>query len=64
METNPDEYLTAPQLDRRYNKCRKTIDRWIEQGILPRPVVINGRWHWLRSELEQHERERIAATTA
>jgi predicted site-specific integrase-resolvase len=34
----------------------RTIDRWTASGILPLPLVINGRRYWNEEELEQRER--------
>ena len=33
-------YLTYGDLGRRYRRCRRTIARWVEAGILPKPVPI------------------------
>jgi hypothetical protein len=40
----------------RYNISDRTVDRWLESGILPLPLRINGIRYWRASELEQHER--------
>ena len=34
-----------------------TVDRWLENGILPPPIRINGLRYWRQHELEQVERE-------
>ncbi len=53
-----EEYLPTRKVRVRYGgKSERTIDRWIERGILPPPEWINGRRYWRRSVLEQHERE-------
>jgi predicted DNA-binding transcriptional regulator AlpA len=41
----------------RYNITDRTVDRWLENGILPTPVRINGLRYWHQHELEQRERE-------
>jgi predicted DNA-binding transcriptional regulator AlpA len=57
MENNADEFLTTKHVRARYGgKSDKTIDRWIAQGVLPPPLIINGRRHWRRSDLEHAER--------
>ena len=28
---------------RRFGVCTKTVDRWVDRGILGRPIKINGR---------------------
>ncbi len=33
-------FLTYRDLERRYRKCRRTVARWTEAGILPKPVLI------------------------
>ena len=33
-------FLTYRDLGRRYRRCRRTIVRWTEAGILPKPVSI------------------------
>ncbi len=33
-------YLTYRDLGHRYRRCRRTIVRWMEAGILPKPVLI------------------------
>jgi predicted site-specific integrase-resolvase len=37
----------------------RTIDRWLEQGILPPPLIINGRRYWDEQQIEERERERM-----
>jgi hypothetical protein len=41
----------------RYNITDRTVDRWLENGILPTPLRINGLRYWRQHELEQRERE-------
>ena len=38
--------LPARKLAERYDICTKTVDRWVETGILPDPVRIRGRKYW------------------
>ena len=33
-------FLTYRDLERRYSRCRRTLVRWKEAGILPKPVLI------------------------
>jgi len=33
-------FLTYRDLERRYRRCRRTLVRWKEAGILPKPVPI------------------------
>jgi DNA-binding transcriptional MerR regulator len=41
----------------------RTIDRWTTAGILPKPLVINGRRYWDEEELERREREGMSRKT-
>jgi hypothetical protein len=57
-----DDFLPTKRVRARYGgKSEKTIERWIELGVLPPPTWINGRRYWRRSVLEQHERDRLSA---
>jgi DNA-binding transcriptional MerR regulator len=49
--------LPIKPLCARYNVVDRTIDRWVESGILPPPLVINKRRYWDEEELEQRERD-------
>jgi DNA-binding transcriptional MerR regulator len=51
-----DEYLTSGYMCRRYNVSVRTIDRWLEEQLLPEPIRIKGRRYWLRSTIEESER--------
>ena len=33
-------FLSYRDLEHRYRRCRRTIVRWTEAGILPKPVLI------------------------
>ena len=52
--------LPTSALCERYSVSDRTIDRWLDAGILPPPVYINRRRYWLEEELERRERERMA----
>ena len=56
--------LTSRALKERYGVVGKTIDRWVEAGILPQPMRINKSRYWDEAELEQVERQRMAAQVA
>lgn len=39
----------------------RTIQRWVEQGVIPPPdQIINNRHYWDEDRLEQHDRQRVA----
>lgn len=62
-DENSDKLLPVAQLRRRYSVCSRTLDRWLEDGILPQPVRINRYRYWRESDLERFERERMSAGT-
>ena len=43
--------------------CDRTITRWTNAGILPAPLVINGRRYWDEEELERRERANMGRGT-
>ena len=57
MSGSKDKMLPTRSVCERYNITDRTVDRWLEQGILPTPVRINGLRYWRQHELEQRERE-------
>jgi DNA-binding transcriptional MerR regulator len=58
----PDKRLLPTRaLRARYGRCTKTIGRWVEQGILPPPVRINGNRYWYEHDLEKLERAGMGA---
>jgi hypothetical protein len=52
-----DRMLPTRLVCARYNITDRTVDRWLENGILPTPVRINGLRYWREHELEQRERQ-------
>jgi len=52
-----DRMLPTRLVCARYNITDRTVDRWLENGILPTPVRINGLRYWHEHELEQRERQ-------
>jgi predicted DNA-binding transcriptional regulator AlpA len=56
--------LTSRALQQRYGVVDRTIDRWVEAGILPTPMRINKIRYWDEAEIEQLERERMAKAVA
>jgi DNA-binding transcriptional MerR regulator len=52
--------LTSRSLQQRYGVVDRTIDRWVEAGILPVPMRINKIRYWDEAEIELLERERMA----
>jgi predicted DNA-binding transcriptional regulator AlpA len=56
--------LPARALCERYGIVPRTIDRWLETGVLPKPMRINRFRYWDLAELEEFDRSRMAAQTA
>jgi len=56
--------LTARLLCDRYNVCSRTIDRWVQSGLLPKPMTVNRRRYWDEMEVEQRDQERMAAANS
>jgi hypothetical protein len=56
-ETKPERLLPTRELRKRYGVVTRTLDRWLEAGILPPPIRINQNRYWKEGELEQRERE-------
>lgn len=57
------EYLTDRELAARYKVSRNTIWGWARTGNLPKPVKLGAACtRWLRSDVEQFERQRIGGT--
>ena len=53
--------LTKRLVADRHSVSTKTVERWVETGILPKPEIINGRWYFDEADIEQRERERMGA---
>jgi predicted DNA-binding transcriptional regulator AlpA len=54
-----ERLLPLQQMCRRYGISARTIDRWLENGILPQPVWMGKVRFWRLADLQQIERERI-----
>jgi predicted site-specific integrase-resolvase len=59
VDSTPNRLLTSRRLCERYNVVLRTIDRWMEQGHLPPPLIINTRRYWDEEQLARFERERM-----
>jgi predicted DNA-binding transcriptional regulator AlpA len=57
MSVSKDRMLPTRLVCERYSITDRTVDRWLEAGVLPPPVRINGLRYWRQRELEQHERQ-------
>jgi predicted DNA-binding transcriptional regulator AlpA len=55
--------LTSRAVQQRYGVVDRTIDRWVETGILPVPMRINKIRYWDETEIEELERRRMATAS-
>jgi DNA-binding transcriptional MerR regulator len=57
-KSNPQgQKLPTRALCERYGVSSKTIDRWLETGVIPQPLRINRYRYWDLDELEASERK-------
>jgi hypothetical protein len=54
--------LITRGLTYRFNVVDRTIYRWVEAGILPRPTYINNRKYWEEDEVIEADRALRAAS--
>ena len=56
--SQPKQFLTKPNLAKRWQKTPRTIDRWIDSppAGFPLPTIIGGRKHWDLDLIEAYER--------
>jgi predicted DNA-binding transcriptional regulator AlpA len=52
--------LTTRLLCERYSISDRTVDRWVDAGILPPPMRINKVRYWDEGEIVELERQRMA----
>jgi predicted site-specific integrase-resolvase len=50
-----DRMLPTRMICARYGICARTVSRWLEAGILPQPLRVNGVRYWRQREIEQRE---------
>ena len=53
LTATTDDYLTKAELVAMFKHCGRTIKRWSEQGLLPRPISFGKRPLWRRSDIEE-----------
>ena len=54
MELIDNKIYTVAELIEGMDTCRKTVDRDIRRGRLPKPVKVGGKLQWLGSVLKEH----------
>jgi predicted DNA-binding transcriptional regulator AlpA len=60
----PNKMLTSRSLCERYGVVAKTLDRWVQAGILPQPMWINRRRYWDVKDVETFDRDRMKMESA
>jgi predicted DNA-binding transcriptional regulator AlpA len=61
QEKTLKQFLRKRQVAARYGVVARTIDRWTEDGRLPKPVHIGTVPMWALDEIEAFEREAMKA---
>jgi predicted DNA-binding transcriptional regulator AlpA len=64
MPDQNDEFLTGPDVDRRYRRSSQTRWRWSKDPELgfPKPIKIKNRLFYRLREIEEFERRMAAAS--
>jgi len=64
-QPNHDSPLFSPDdLARILGVCRRTVQRYVERGVLPQPIRLSERVaRWPREAIEEAFRRRVAKTT-
>lgn len=63
-KNKPKKFLNARELCTRYGRAGRTIDRWVEAGVLPQPIYIQGQRYWNEAEIDDRDEARKAETAA
>lgn len=58
-ETRPKRKLRTQSLCARYDITSRTVDRWVQTGILPPPMIINHVRYWDEDEIDRRDQERM-----
>jgi predicted DNA-binding transcriptional regulator AlpA len=56
----PSRRLPTRDVCARYGVVARTVDRWVETGVLPKPMRINRVRYWDLLELEEFDRARMS----
>jgi predicted DNA-binding transcriptional regulator AlpA len=52
-------WLVVQAVCARYSISDRTVDRWVEAGVLPKPVYIQGRRYWSEESLNERDEARL-----
>jgi hypothetical protein len=59
-KNKPKKYVNSRNLQTRYNRSDRTIDRWVVVGILPKPFYIRGQKYWDEAEIDARDAARAS----
>ncbi len=56
------KFLNVRAVCARYsNISDRTVDRWLQTGVLPKPIYIQGQRYWSSEQLDERDKARLAA---
>jgi hypothetical protein len=56
-----DQHLKARATADRYNTTIRTLNRWVEKGVIPAPdLIVCGKRYWKLATLEEADRRNTA----
>jgi predicted DNA-binding transcriptional regulator AlpA len=58
------KFLNARAVCARYGRSGRTIDRWVEARVLPKPLYIQKQRYWLEEALDEGDKARWAEPAA
>ena len=58
------KFLTTKDVCNRYGRSGRSVDRWVESGVLPKPIYINGQRYWDEADLDERDEARKAVMVA
>lgn len=54
MKNSSRPLLSKKGMQKKIDKGPGTVQRWVRQGILPRPFYIAGKPYWYEDEVDRH----------
>lgn len=60
MQAPRKKWTTTSELCARYKKVPRTIERWVESGVLPKPTYIRKLKYWDEEEINALDAARKA----
>ncbi len=56
-----EQFLTSDDLASLFRVNRRTLDRWVSEGVIPPPLRFGGTRRWLRSQVFESVQNRTPA---